>query len=57
MNPAAKKFDAQYADFAARMLAALASEEASIAKSNAKVTKYQGSADVSAETVRPAKKA
>ncbi len=55
MSDDAKKHDAQYADFAARMLAALATEEASIASYNAKVTKYVGNADSSSETVRPSK--
>ncbi len=56
MSNEAKKHDAQYADFAARMLAALATEEASIASYNAKVTKYTStSVDNSSETVRPSK--
>ncbi len=52
---AAKKHDSQYAAFAARMLAATAAEEASIASYNAKFA-----APVAAqttETVRPARKA
>ncbi len=56
MTEAAKKHDARYADFAARMLAATASEEASMARYNASVTRYIGSADTTAQTVRPAKK-
>lgn len=52
----AKKHDAGYADFAARMLAALATEEASIAKINASMTLHTGNASNS-ETIRPSKKA
>ena len=55
MSDAAKQHDARYADFAARMLSALAKEEADMAAYNAK-SLYVGAANVSAETVRPAKK-
>lgn len=52
----AKNHDAQYAAFVARMLAALAAEEASIASHNASVTRYQGAdTDTTSETVRPGK--
>ncbi len=57
MSDAAIKHDAQYADFAARMLAALASEEASIASLNTTMTKYIGHGGSNSETVRPTKKA
>lgn len=51
---AAKKHDARYADFAARMLAALAKEESDIARFN--VTMYRSeSTDVNAATVRPSR--
>lgn len=53
MTNEAKKHDAKYADFAARMLAALATEEASIAKYNSKFSVT--TASMSLETVRPSK--
>lgn len=52
---AAKEHDAKYADFAARMLAALASEEASMSRYNAKFAAPVASQSL--ETVRPSKKA
>lgn len=54
MSDAAKAHDAKYADFAARMIAALAKEEADMARFNA--TLYVGAADMTATTVRPSKK-
>lgn len=53
MSEAAKKHDAQYAAFAARMLAALAAEEADIARINAPFA--EPTAAQSLETVRPTK--
>ncbi len=53
MTNAAKAHDAKYADFAARMLAALAAEEASIALYNAKFA--APTVAQSLETVRPGK--
>jgi hypothetical protein len=55
MTDAAKKHDARYAGFAARMLACLAAEEADIARRNAVAPLYQGAADTASATVRPAK--
>lgn len=56
MTNEAIQHDARYSDFAARMLAALASEEASIARFNANVTRYQGAnVDTTSATVRPGK--
>jgi hypothetical protein len=58
MGNEAKQHDARYADFAARMLAALASEEASIARLNSRMSLYTSdSADTNAGTVRPQKAA
>ena len=56
MTEAAKKHDAAYSDFVVRMFAVSASEEASMARFNASVTRYIGAADTSAQTVRPSKK-
>ncbi len=56
MTDAAKKHDAQYADFAARMLSALAQEEASIARLNARLTMHAGNGGSVSETVRPVKR-
>lgn len=57
MTDAIKKADAGYADFAARMLACLASEETDIARRDAAMVVYaSGNADNTAETVRPSKK-
>lgn len=55
MSDAAKTHDAKYADFAARMLAALAAEEASIARLNARLTMHAGNGGSASETVRPSK--
>lgn len=56
MTDAIRKHDAGYADFAARMLACLASEEQDIATRDAKSTLYVSeSADTTAATVRPSK--
>lgn len=54
MTNAIKRADAAYAEFAARMLEALAKEERDMARFN--VTLYVGSADTTAATVRPTKK-
>jgi hypothetical protein len=52
----ATKHDAAYPAFAARMLAALAAEEAEIAALNSTMTKYQSpTTDTTSETVRPTK--
>lgn len=53
MSDAAKIHDAAYSAFASRMLAALATEEASIAKYNGKFA--ASTVETNAATVRPSK--
>lgn len=56
MFDAIKRDNARYADFASRMLAGLAAEEADIARRNARTTLYVSeTANVDAATVRPSK--
>ena len=56
MTDAIRKADSGYAAFAARLLAELASEEADIARRDARTTLYRSeTADNTAATVRPVK--
>jgi hypothetical protein len=58
MTDEAKRSDARYAAFAADMLAALASEEASIAALNSRMSLHTSTtADNTAETIAPKKAA